>query len=70
MEGFKTFVRSRTIAGAVIAILPQVAALAGLGISPEDATNLWAHTEELVTIGGSLFAIYGRVAATKRISRP
>lgn len=56
MEGYKTLI------GAGVAFAAQVAALSGVDIG--DSEGL---TTSIITVGGAMLAIYGRVKATKKI---
>ena len=62
MDGLKSVLISKTIWGAFFAILAVGLSLAGIDIGE---TGLW--TNDIVALAGSLFAIYGRVVATKQI---
>ena len=53
---------SKTIWGGLIAIAGSI-----LGISSSDQAELVRIASEVMTIGGSLLAIYGRTVATKAI---
>ena len=63
MDEVKSFLASKTIWGAVIAILPQLLALFGLQISAADAQGIAGHADTIVSAVGGLLAIYGRVTA-------
>ena len=67
MNDVKSFVASKTIWGAGIAILPQLLSLFGLEISAADAEGIVSHVDAVVTAVGGLLAIYGRVTAKKAI---
>lgn len=67
MDNIKSFLASKTIWGAVIAVLPAVAGLFGYTVTGGDATDAAGHANAIVTAIGGLLAIYGRVTATKRI---
>lgn len=68
MDGVKSFFRSKTIYGAVIAVLPQVVGLLGVDFSASDANEFAKYIEAIVTGFGGLLAIYGRVTAKERLS--
>lgn len=67
----KSFLKSRTILGALIAAaspaLPVALRLAGADkyVSAEEVTAL---AQQAMVLGGSALAIYGRVKATKRLA--
>ncbi|WP_146590773.1 hypothetical protein [Puniceibacterium confluentis] len=63
----KSFLASRTIWGAAIAVAPQVLSLLGLTVTADDAAETARLIEAIVTAAGGLLAIYGRVTATKGI---
>lgn len=56
MDGYKTLI------GAGVAFAAQLLALSGVDLG--DQTQL---TTSIVTMGGALMAVFGRVTATKRI---
>jgi hypothetical protein len=64
MYDFKSLIESKTIWGAFLAVAATLAQLAGYDIGD---TNGLAN--EIVTIAGALFAIYGRIVAVKRIAK-
>lgn len=64
----KSWAQSKTIWGALIAAAPTLLVSLGpaFGLTiPEDAATQIVQTA--VTVGGAIFAIYGRLAATKQI---
>lgn len=63
----KSFLKSKTIWGAVIAVAPAVASMIGLSLSSADASEAVTHLDSIVTAVGGLIVIYGRVTATKAI---
>ncbi|MBB4302335.1 hypothetical protein GGD81_001362 [Rhodobium orientis] len=72
----KSIFASRTFWGAAVAILATVANFFGVTFSPADqaeAINLIGQAldkvTQLVAIGASAYAIYGRVVAKKKIGR-
>lgn len=67
MKDVKGFFSSKTIWGSLVAILGVVLPLFGLNFSAEDGHQLLSAIDELMSIGGMLFAMYGRVVATSRI---
>lgn len=58
MNGYKTII------GAVIALAPSVAAWAGFDLSPSFGEEFSDLAVQIITVGGALFAIYGRLVAT------
>lgn len=74
LQNTKSILRSRTVWGAGVAALAGLAGLFGHSVSPADqaeAIGLIGQAAEvvdrIVAIGGSAFAIWGRVAATRRL---
>ena len=63
----KSFLMSKTIWGAVIAVLPAIAGLFGYTVTGGDATEAAGHANAIVTAIGGMLAIYGRVTATAKI---
>ncbi len=71
----KPWFQSATIIGIFVAAAPTIAGIFGFNI--DSATNLEIGDiltmgaeaiEDLITLGGSLLAIYGRIRATKGIT--
>jgi hypothetical protein len=60
---------SKTVWGAGVAILASIAGLFGYTFSPADQSVLVELVTTVLTAGGGLLAVYGRVVATKPISR-
>jgi hypothetical protein len=74
MDQTKSIFLSKTAWGAGLAILASLAGLAGYTISPLDqaqAIDLMGQVydilDRLLIVGGSLFAIWGRIKATHKI---
>ena len=53
----------KTILGAAIALAPIVANWFGFDLSPAFGEQFSSIAMDLITIGGALFAIYGRLVA-------
>ncbi len=58
---------AKTIWGSLIAVVAAIAAALGLEIDPQSQATLTEAALQVVTIGGSLLAIFGRLSATKII---
>jgi len=53
----------KTIIGLAIAAVPSLAALLGFNVSPDFETQALGTVDEVVTIGGLVLALYGRLVA-------
>lgn len=58
----KNALQSKTVIGALVALASTGAKIAGYDIGDPEL-----YVNDLVTASGTLFAIYGRVTATKRV---
>jgi len=67
MKNVKSFLKSKTIWGAIIAVAPSVTGLFGYTITGADITTATGHMNDLVTAAGGLLAVFGRVMASKKI---
>ena len=74
MEAFKPFFASRTVWGAIIAVLAAAAPMFGYAISETDQAALREILESgfllisnAVAIIGALIAVWGRIRATRQI---
>lgn len=74
MDQTKSILLSKTAWGAGLAILASLAGIAGYTISPSDQAQavdllgqVYDIVDRVVIIGGSLFAIWGRIKATHKI---
>lgn len=67
LGGFKSMLASKTIWGALVAGGGTLLNLFGYTIGEADQMILTNAIGEMMTIGGSAVAIWGRVAATKQI---
>lgn len=63
----KTFLQSKTVWGAIIALLGGLLSLLGYQLSPDDAESLVTIVSGLASMMGSVMAIIGRISASKRI---
>jgi hypothetical protein len=64
----KTLTASKTFWGAAVAVAGSALHLAHYTLTPEDAAQAVDLLAALASAAGGLFAIYGRVVATKKIS--
>lgn len=64
MDDTKNFITSKTIWGAMIALIATMLQIMGF-----DATGMNGTAEEIVTIAGAAMAIYGRIKAVKKIGK-
>lgn len=62
MDDVKSMLQSKTIWGALIAVLATVAQIAGFDVG--DTNGL---AEQVVAVLGGLLAVYGRITAVKKI---
>lgn len=67
MQETKTFTQSKSIIGSIIAIVAMSLGMIGYEVSPGDQQQMVQVISHMVTLLGSLIAIYGRVVATKEI---
>ena len=59
MNEVKSFLESKTIWGAFVALIPTLTAVLGF--------DMGATADNVVTIAGLVFVIYGRIVASKKI---
>lgn len=59
MNEVKSFLESKTIWGALIALIPTLTTVLGF--------DMGVTVNDVVTIAGLVFVIYGRVVASKKI---
>ncbi|MBT3139987.1 hypothetical protein KL867_02895 [Ruegeria litorea] len=69
MNDVKSFLASKTIWGAVIAVAPTVLGMLGLNVTGADAAEAAQHVNAIITAAGGLLVVYGRVKATKAIGK-
>ncbi len=70
MPEVKTLFTSKTFWGAFVAMLAGVLSIFGYHVSPGDQAELINSVSGIAGAAGGLFAIYGRIVASKRIGRP
>ncbi len=63
----KSIFESKTVWGAIIAIVSAVAGLLGYAFGPEEQEMLIMAGTTISTAVGSILSVYGRVKATKKI---
>ena len=66
-ENSKTWLQSKTIWGALIAIAASAASLAGVDIEAGEQAEILDGIISLVAAGGGILAIIGRIAARSRL---
>ena len=66
-DNSKTWLQSKTIWGALIAIVASVASLAGVEIEAGEQAEILDGIISLVAAGGGILAIIGRIAARSRL---
>lgn len=69
MNDVKGFFESKAIWGGVIAFAAGVAGLLGYSVSDADAEQIVAYITGGASVAGGIYAIYGRIKASKRIGR-
>lgn len=62
MDDTKNFLQSKTIWGAILAVIGAAMSASGF-----DATPLYGLDGEIVTVVGGALAAYGRIRAVKKI---
>ncbi|KQV43509.1 MULTISPECIES: hypothetical protein [unclassified Rhizobium] len=67
MMDLKDWYRSKTVWGALVAVIASCARLAGLEIGTEDQQLAIDALTTIAAAAGGLIAIYGRVSAHKRL---
>lgn len=67
MPDTKSLLASRTVWGALLAILASGLGLLGYTVTPADQVEAVAIGTSLVSAIGGAIALYGRIKATKRI---
>ena len=67
MNDFKPWYASRTIWGSIIALVAAVASAFGVEIDQQLQTSVVESLLQLVAIGGSIVAVFGRMTATTMI---
>jgi|GraSoiStandDraft_10_1057309.scaffolds.fasta_scaffold217746_2 threonine/homoserine efflux transporter RhtA len=67
MSEFKTLLSSKTFWGALVAVLASVLSLFGYQIGVAEQSELISIGTGFAGAAGGLFAIYGRIVASKRI---
>ncbi|MBT3140351.1 hypothetical protein DS909_17695 [Phaeobacter gallaeciensis] len=65
MNEVKSFLASKTIWGAVIAVAPTALGFLGLNVTGADAAEAAQHVNAIITAAVGLLVVYGRVKATK-----
>ncbi|WP_372570349.1 hypothetical protein [Ruegeria jejuensis] len=67
MTDVKSFLTSKTVWGAIIAILPQLALIFGFQFTEADAADLQEKVSAIISALGGIYAMYGRVVAKEQI---
>ena len=67
MTNAKSFLKSKTIWGAAIAVAPAAAGLFGYSITGANIAEASEHVNAVVTAIGGLLVVVGRVKATTQI---
>lgn len=67
MNGVKSFLTSKTIQAAFLALAAGVAGLVGYSVTEDDQAQLLELATSIAGIVGAVGAIYGRIVASKKI---
>ncbi len=59
----KFILKSKTVIGALIALLPAISVLTGITFTEDDTAMITATSDAMIQTVGGLFAIYGRFVA-------
>ena len=68
MTDVKGFFESKTVWGGLIAFGAGIAGLLGYAVADADAEQIVAYITGGASIVGALYAIYGRIVASKKIA--
>ncbi|MEM8749423.1 MAG: hypothetical protein AAGF28_03935 [Pseudomonadota bacterium] len=68
MPNYKPWYFSKSIWGSLIAVAAGLTAAFGVEIDDESQSLLLEAIMQLIAVGGSLFAIFGRLTAQSQIS--
>lgn len=64
MNDFKPWYASKTIWGSIIALIAAVASAFGVEIDQQMQTTFIESALQLVAVGGSIMAVFGRMTAS------
>lgn len=67
MENVKPLIQSKTFWGAIVTLLAAILSLGHYTITPAEQANVVDLITGIAGAVGGLYAIYGRVAASKKI---
>ena len=59
----KFFLKSKTIIGVIMSVLPALLPALGLSFSVDDAAMVNSTVDALIQAGGAILAVYGRFMA-------
>ncbi|MEP0944898.1 MAG: hypothetical protein ABJH63_02105 [Rhizobiaceae bacterium] len=68
MNDFKPWYTSRTIWGSIIALLAAIGSAFGVEIDQQMQTSFVETALQLVAVGGSVLAVFGRINASSMIN--
>ena len=63
----KYVLKSKTIIGALIALLPAISVLTGITFTEDDTVMINQTADAVIQVIGGAFAIYGRVVAQGKV---
>ncbi|MAU40962.1 MAG: hypothetical protein CMF31_05000 [Kordiimonas sp.] len=64
----KWFLKSKTVIGAIMAILPTLLPVFGVSFSTEEVGLVNGAVDATITAGGALLAVYGRFTAKESVT--
>lgn len=63
----KFFLKSKTIIGLIVALIPQVAIITGFTLTPDDSAMITQASDTIIQLIGFSLSVYGRVVAKDKI---
>jgi hypothetical protein len=63
----KFILKSKTVIGALIALLPAISVLTGVTFTEDDTVMINQTADAIIQVMGGAFAIYGRVVSKGKV---
>jgi hypothetical protein len=63
----KFILKSKTVIGALIALLPAISVLTGVTFTEDDTVMINQTADAIIQVIGGVFAIYGRVVSKGKV---